>query len=370
MKVLIVCDSLRIGGIERLVLDQAYELSVQGIFCKIIVLNEPPHTGQDSFVKNERDLIENLKINITYIKGPRINQFVNLSKILNQVQFDFILAHSLRGGVLCWFLKNLLGIKTKIVTIIHQLPTLSAPLQRGRRMFYSQFCDELLIFSSSAKDDWNYQKQRNIIFKIIAQKKHISLCRNGVFLTRLNLIKPDSKNLYKGVKRLVFIGRLTKWKGIETFLEIAKMRELKNTKILLITPTSPDFYLDSLDESFRKRIQSIVGKPISEIEFRKGDLHVYPVSYENNAFTEGIGIGVLEMACLGIPSLVTKNGCRTWPELQNLGLVYEVDWSKVNTIVSTINKISIKPRNISKARLVIDIKNNLNQILVNLNDHA
>ena len=368
MRVLIVCDSLRIGGIERLVLDQAYELSTQGIFCRIVVLNEMPNTGQDSFVKNERDLIEDLKIDITYIKGSRIHQFANLLKILNQLQFEYVFAHSLRGGVLCWILKNIFGIKIKIITTIHQLPTLSAPFQRGRRMFYSQFCDKLLIFSSSAKDDWNHQKQRNILFKIIAQKKHISLCRNGVFLSRLNLIEPDSKNLYKEVKRLVFIGRLTKWKGMETFLEIAKMKALKDTEILLITPTSPEIQLESLDRSFQKRIKSIVGKSISEIEFKKGDLHIYPASYGSNAFTEGISINVLEMACLGIPSLVTKNGCTTWPELKNLGLVYEVDWSKTDTIISVINKISIKPKNVTKARLVINVKNNLNQILVNLND--
>ena len=367
MGILIVCDNLEIGGIQRLVLDQAYELSTQGIFCRIVVLNEVLSIGKESFVRNECDLIENLKINITYIEGSRIYQFINLFKILKQMQFKYIFAHSLRGGVLCWLLKNVLRSNTKIVTTIHQLPTLSPPFQRGRRMFYSQFCDKLLVFSASAKDDWNYQKQKNALLKIIAQK-HISLCRNGVFLSRLNLIKPDSKNLYKEVKRLVFIGRLTKWKGVETFLEIAKMRELKDTEILFITPTSPEIHLENLDRSFLKRIKSIVGKSISEIEFKKGDLHVYPVSYGNSAFTEGISINVLEMACLGIPSLVTKNGCSTWPELKNLGLVYEVDWSKTNTIISTINKINIKPRNVSKARLVIDVKNNLNQILSNFND--
>jgi hypothetical protein len=136
-------------------------------------------------------------------------------------------------------------------------------------------------------------------------------------------------------------------------------------EILLVTPVDPTSHLSNVEASLRNRIQSVIGKSISEIEFREGDLHLYPASYGDNTFVEGISINVLEMACLGIPSIVTKNGCTTWPELQNLGLVYEVDWSKTSTIVSTINKISIKPRNISKARLVIDINNNLNQMFVN-----
>ena len=106
-----------------------------------------------------------------------------------------------------------------------------------------------------------------------------------------------------------------------------------------------------------------MGKSISEIEFKSGDLHLYPATYGDNTFVEGISLNVLEMACIGIPSLVTKKGCATWPELQELGLVYEVDWSDIDGVKSVISKISYQAHSIHKARTVIDIRNNLNQML-------
>jgi glycosyltransferase involved in cell wall biosynthesis len=366
MPVLIVCDGFRIGGIERLTLDQAYELSCQEISCQIIILSEklPPHL--DSFAKNEKKLINKYKIKISYFGGSRVSQLLKLYRILKNETSTSIISHSLRGSVLLWIIRIRLRKKLKIITTIHQLPTLSAPIQRTKRMFYSQFCDELYIFSLIAYNDWKYRMHKNLFLKLISTHRKLSVCRNGVFLPRLNIINDEVSKSLGSPTRIIYIGRLTKWKGLEKFLEIAQLEEFKKLKILVITSTKPDISLIQNSKSLGKRVEFIVGKSISEIKFSEGDVHLYPVSLgEKGKFVEGVSINVLEMACLGIPSLISMGGSKTWPELLDLGLIYEVDWNSTEGLLKLLNSENLNPSkvNIKKARTLIDIKNNLNLLL-------
>ena len=75
--ILIICDTAKIGGIERLTLDQAYELSRKFQKSKIIILVLSPRVGNlsASFVVNESEIIKNLRINIFYAPGTKLNQF-------------------------------------------------------------------------------------------------------------------------------------------------------------------------------------------------------------------------------------------------------------------------------------------------------
>ena len=327
----------------------------------ILVLNSPPSNTESSFIKNEENLIKNLNINIVYVPGTRLNQLQNLKKYLKNNNFRYIFTCSMRASVLSWCLRLIYRFDIIIFNTIQQLPSLTSTNQHLRRAIYSQFSDKLFICCSAALDDWKYRRKKSILVKLVSNWRKVELCRNGVYLPRL--LSEDVLQPYNGLKRFVFIGRLTAWKGLETFLRIAKEKEFKDIEILLVTPTDPNKFLAHLDKSLFDRIQCVVGKSISEIEFKSGDLHLYPATYGDNTFVEGISINVLEMACLGIPSLVTKNGCATWPELQNLGLVYEVDWSNIGRINSIISKIDIQAVNIIKAREVINIRNNLNQML-------
>jgi hypothetical protein len=71
------------------------------------------------------------------------------------------------------------------------------------------------------------------------------------------------------------------------------------------------------------------------------------------------------MACLGIPSLVTIGGSNTWPELLDLGIVKEVDWSNLSEVADCIIKLSTS-RDVNKINEclgLIDIRNNINTIL-------
>lgn len=138
-----------------------------------------------------------------------------------------------------------------------------------------------------------------------------------------------------------------------------------SAELLLVTPDDPNKHLSDLNPAIRKRIKSVVGKSVSQIEFYPGDLHIYPASYgPSSRYIEAISINVLEMACFGVKSFVTKGGVDTWPELVKGGMIYEVDWSTAQRAISTIleNGASAKVPEIDKARELVDIKNNLNKI--------
>jgi len=365
-QILIICDDFRIGGIQRIALDQAYELNRRGISSEILVLSADPGLSTASFQKSEKELIKTLDVEITYLSGSRTQQCISLNKLLKKENYEYILGHSLRGSVLIWLLKFFMNYKPTIITTIHQLPSLSAPVQRVRRIFYSQFSDKLFIFSAIAKKDWNYRRKSNPFIRLISSRRKIELCRNGVYLPRLPFPEGNFNSQDKILKRFVFIGRLTAWKGLGTFLDLAQMPQFKNIKILLVTPSDPKEYLANLEKDLAGRIICEVGKSISQIDFCTGDLHLYPASPgANSRFTEGVSINVLEMACLGVPSLITKGGAETWPELVDLGMITEVDWSNLEAVAKIIEQDFTRPSitAIEQSRAIIDVGKNIDFLL-------
>jgi glycosyltransferase involved in cell wall biosynthesis len=218
-------------------------------------------------------------------------------------------------------------------------------------MFYSLF-----IFSSAALADWISERKENYISRMITIRREPKLCRNGVYLPRL-ILGQSKYNSEWAPKRLVFIGRLTEWKGFNIFLTLIKSEELKKFEILIVVPSDPSIEI-------RSRITFTISKSISEIEFKSGDIHIYPV-INSSSYVESISINVLEMAALGIPSLVTINGSGTWPELVTNGLVIEVDWSNLEMVSSLITKMKFYlPRDkVLKTRELLDVKNNLMTVL-------
>jgi glycosyltransferase involved in cell wall biosynthesis len=368
--ILIICDSTRIGGIERLALDQGLQLRELGFKCKMLILDSQLNPSTPSFINNERSLINKLNLEFIYLNKGKLRQFIKIFKLIQIIKPNQIISHSLRGTIL-FRIARIICItryrKFSITTTIHQLPTLSAPLQRTKRFFYSQFSDELYIFSEAAKQDWDIRRTKNLFIRILSSRKKISVCRNGVYLPRLsNVMGIDSSSRIQ-IRRIIFIGRLTAWKGLNTFLELARNNlNFCNLQILIVTPENPEVYLDNQDSNLLNRIEISVGKSISQISFKKGDLLLYPANYgELSKFTEGVSINVLEMACIGVPSLITMNGGKTWPELLAFNVIGEVDWNNDKSISNALKNLAITPKesSLNQHRNLIDIKNNLSVLL-------
>jgi glycosyltransferase involved in cell wall biosynthesis len=368
MKIGIVCDGFNIGGIQRLALDQAYSLNSKGYKTVLLVLNEKPTNLQPTFLYSEAHIISRSLVEIIFIPGNKFQQFVRLFFIFKKTDFRNIISHSLRGSVLLYAYRIIFRKKFYLSTTLHQLPSLSSPSQHFKRVIYSQFTDELFCFSIAAQAEWINRMKFSKLLKILGSHKKPVHCRNGVFLPRLDECKqPNSLNsaINSGVRRLVFIGRLTEWKGFEKFIEIAFLQKLEHLRILIVTPTNPGKLIKITDKSFLERIKIEVGKSIHQIPFEKGDIHLYPANYgDQKDYVEGVSINVLEMACLGIPSLITQNGNKTWPELSDLGVVFEVNWEKpieVSSVILTQVR-TLDPSKIAVVKKIVNIDNNIDKL--------
>jgi glycosyltransferase involved in cell wall biosynthesis len=339
-KALIIVDNLRIGGIQRLTLDQAYGLSELGIQTTIYILDGLPSSSEPTFVQTEASMIDKFKINLLGSRKSRIKHIWFLRSLLKeQGKLEVVLSHSLKGTVLLFLVEKITGKKCHVITTIHQLPTLSAPIQRFRRFIYAQTTWRLLAYSEAVRLDWNQRVSRNFFSRIILGRKKIDFLRNGIYLNRLpardGTIHPNLK------PRLIYLGRNTAWKGVNTFLDISNFQTLENFDILFMIPSKSDLDLSSFDVAFQKRITVVEGKAIDSLVPRFGDVHIYPANYgPESRFVESVSLNCLEMACLGIPTLLTKNGLGSWIDLTKTNIFHQVDWTNHLDVAHTILEVS------------------------------
>ena len=365
-KIILVVENLNIGGVQRIALDEAYQLSTQGEPATIIVLNNPFNYEIESFTHIEKQLIKKYNVEIIYIKGTKFDKIKGFRALINQANLPIIFwSHSLTATALISFARFGLKKNVNLATTIHQIPALTDPKQRFKRYIYSLFSDVLFVFSKAAKMDWE-RRLKFIKCLPVLNKRQLIILRNGVFLPRL----PEQAfelQLRTPKLRLVYLGRISKWKGLDLILELALTPQLIEAEILLIIPSlSPSLHA-SIPVSVRNRITFQTGTAFNSYTPRSGDVHLYPTNYGSKAlFWESISINCLEMACVGIPSLVSQNGLATWPEFKNSELFLEVDWNNsimvAETIINNFEKTFSKIK-IDEIKKIVDVKNHVHVML-------
>jgi glycosyltransferase involved in cell wall biosynthesis len=359
-------DNLNIGGFQRLCLDQAYALSELGYSVEIHSLSELPASNSKNFLTIEENYLSRLCVKIDSFSTSHFRQISQTQNILrNHNDGDVLISHSLRATAIIYLSSRLLLKRRLFVTEIHQLPTLSAPIQRFRRFLYAQFSPVLIAYSEAVKNDWELRVKN---FPVIIRpffNKRIEVIRNGIYLDRL----PQTVNSQesKSPGRLIFLGRNTAWKGITTFLQYAEHPKLLNLNILLMLPDiDPGFELE-INERFGPRVEIIIGKSIASFSPKGGDVHFYSAQYGTNAkFIESISLNCLEMAAAGVPSVVTRHGLSTWSDLRSVGVFYECDWSESEETAETILHASrnrLGNSEIERIRSLISIKSNVLQLI-------
>lgn len=368
MRIYIVVENLQLGGYQRLALDQAYCFSKLGHSVSIISLsaNESP---ADNLEVLEEDLIDRFRIKVEHCGGSRFKQFLKIQNFINRsVDKQPIIVHSLRASVIVTLIKIFSRRNLQVLTTIHQLPSLSAPMQRLKRFIYAQFCDELFAYSKAVKMDWDERLSRLFFMKKFLFPKNISVLRNGIFLDRLPDIAAglDSNQIIPN--RIVYLGRVTSWKGLNKFYSCVMLPELSESPILMMIPSvSSNSVKGYMNPNAFERTTVISGKTILDYSPNRNDIHLYPVEYPRSAtYIESISLNCLEMACLGVRSLVTTGGLGTWPDIVQSNVFIEVDWNqleieigqKLDSCRSGLTDIEI-----AQVRSKIDIQNQIDSYL-------
>jgi len=115
----------------------------------------------------------------------------------------------------------------------------------------------------------------------------------------------------------------------------------------------------------------IFNSSVTSLKLNIGSVHLYPSDYGPNIkYPQSIGMNVLEMISQGIPSLISKEGFESWPELRESELVKVVDWTNTDEVSRTVEssrKLSGQIRNKEFENLseAISIENHCHR-LVNL----
>ena len=361
MKVLILIETLRIGGIERNALDQAYQLSDRNEPGIILVFNKLDTYKSANFISAEKKLILEKKLDIRFCELGLIRQIRVIRKIIKTEDVDLIIDYTLSGNIKVRAASALTRKKVVLHCVVQQLASLSAPIQRYKRMAYAQFANKLFMNSVNYGTDWSYYINKNLITKFLF-KKNFEIIRNGVYLPRLHVKSGDLGVGTPEVARFVFLGRLKLWKGINKFKNIDSALGGR-VKFLVIASDKDDGVVERLTDLFGARIKFIFGKTLADFTPLPGDINIYPVDYGPNApAIEAVSTNCLEMALLGIPSIVTIGGTNNWPEIRTVGLVQEVDWEKTSSIldgVARCRELSIPDSNFKNISNKIDIESNL-----------
>lgn len=337
--IILVSDNLNIGGIQRLVLDQAYYFSKLGFPCEIISLNEI--RKKSSIIQVDEDVFESFKIPIHEViesNWKRLKFFISMMK---KNRNALVLCHSGRGLLYIAITRKVLRLNFRLIGFMHQLPLMSSKSQNIKRAFYFKFADEVHAVSNQFKLEYDELREKSLFYKIIF-RFDVSFNRIGIYLPRLINSNLRGK-LFDQERPLIFLGRLTKWKGFDLFCRIVEDK-FNDTPVLIFT--SPDYfdedeYLEFLSSNRRK---VLLAKSIGSYSWESGAIHVYPTIYPSNStYPMSISLNVLESVALGIPSLISMEGFETWPELRTSKLIALTDWSSEGA-AEAINKMLSIPQ--------------------------
>lgn len=337
--ILILVDNLRVGGIQRQVLDQMYLMSDLKIKSTLLVFDKVSTLNYSNFFTIESQFIKDKNLNIVFSTSKLRDQIEIIKRLIETDETTLILDYTLSGSLKVRIAQIFSTHKIPVHCIVQQLASLSDSKQRYKRMFMAQFSTHLFANSVNYKRDWMKYTSKNLITKMFLSKK-LSVIRNGIYLPRLNNSKLVQKSLLLDKKiwvRFIFLGRLRAWKGLDNLSKIDNLLKNKSS-FLIITPEVEPQVIQLLEKEFGSRVEFMFGKTPTDYEPKIGDIHIYAVDYGDKfEIIESVSTNCLEMAFIGVPSLITKGGGDNWPELKANSLIFEVDWGNAESILSGVN---------------------------------
>ena len=293
--ILHIIESLEFGGAEKVVLQLANGMSVDGNYNVGICIT-----------KREGELLKKLNDNITVfsLNSKDGNNYSTVTKIKNIIIKNNIdVVHIHNWGV---FIESTIASKlsgaSKVIHTVHGpyisytrgiKATLKIYIRHMIERFLSRYIDQFISVSDSIR---NY-----MVNDIGINKNKIKVIHNGI--AGLNL--KTSKLSEPKIINLVSVGRVAKIKNHQLLLNALKMIESKINFHLTIVGDGPE--LNNIKEQCNKLL---LNENISFLGFRTDideiltnmDICVVTSDYE------GISIAILEAMSIGMPVIASSVG--------------------------------------------------------------
>jgi hypothetical protein len=124
------------------------------------------------------------------------------------------------------------------------------------------------------------------------------------------------------------MSRITTWKGFSVYSEFTKKFVNGSVHSLILTTKNgrPEIFDENL---FIDELNHVVYESgVSNLELPHGSVHLYPTNYGKGvSYPQSIGMNVLELLAVGIPSVISPEGFQSWPELEGSMMISTNDWS-------------------------------------------
>tara|TARA_Y100001936_G_scaffold250354_1_gene302937 strand:+ start:4453 stop:5646 length:1194 start_codon:yes stop_codon:yes gene_type:complete len=265
MKVALVCPAslpaTQFGGIVFLAVDLAREISEMGHDVTIYTTDLDFSNGSNKFNKNlpRVEKFGKFKINRTHVWFSLKLFFINNS-MFKQIEKDcpdIIHTIGLRSfqSIIAWRVSK----KLKIPLIIsdqgglttHPFLNESGIFLRILYKIQNYFIKKIIHDSSAISAANEYEKE---IFSNINKKSKIEIVRNGVNLETLVSNNNFKKKYQLKSKFILFVGRFSKSKGIETLIQSINI--IKNEKRI----TDTKLVIMGVDFGFEKEMDELIEK--------------------------------------------------------------------------------------------------------------
>jgi glycosyltransferase involved in cell wall biosynthesis len=338
--ILLVVDNLRLGGIQRLVLDEGYCFQDLGFSPYILTLNHTPI--EKSILNSDFPFFQTRPIPILVSPKGLFTSFIFLIRTILSIKPNLVMCHAAQFNVLLRVARVLLRSNFRIHAFIHQLPTLSSFRQNLKHSIYYRFADQFSAVSVQFKQEIVRLRREKFVYRVMYDP-NIGFDRIGIYLPRLKQLQLTTKFSTSDLDRpLLFLGRIIGWKGFHTFCQIAN-EDFPRRGVVVIT--SPEIHQTAYEPDFFgydwRRIYFSIG--VGSINWTNSAIHIYPSNYgEETQFPMAIGLNVLECLALGIPSIISQDNFVGWPELKGSILCVTTDWSRQDVIEKIKMLSSIK----------------------------
>ena len=371
-KIIFIVDSIEIGGIQRLCFDECYELIDRKIDHEILCLTNKV-LPEGTILKIDKNYSKVNEINLTFLGITRFQQIINMKKVLNLGRENIvqIISHSTRGTFIAR-ISAVLSLKNLHITLfIHQLINLSDSKQKLKRIFHSMFANKITTSSIQFKFAWEAFVKSNILLKML-YRKNIEFNRMGVYLPRLrDSVKTEISECSQNSLHLLFMSRITAWKGYPIFSNICTLMKPYETHSIVISNENSRKQIFQKDRYLSGSNHYLPNNGVANINFPFDVIHIYPTNYGAGIrFPQSIGMNVLECLAVGIPSLISHDDFETWPEFKGSPLVRTVDWQDQSESLRIIKQFvslsnEAKKENFIVVENAISIATHVNQFLKN-----